>query len=60
MSSGESGDQALIVGVSVIRARGEYYLSPHFGRALFFAFVEVVGDKYRVLEVSTREYSFKA
>lgn len=51
MSSSESREQALIVGVPVIRTRGEYYLSPHFGRAPFFAFIEVKGDKYRVLEV---------
>jgi predicted Fe-Mo cluster-binding NifX family protein len=57
MSSGESGKQALIVGVPVIRARGEYYLSPHFGRAPFFAFIEVAGDKYRVLEVLENTHS---
>jgi predicted Fe-Mo cluster-binding NifX family protein len=43
MSIGESRNQALIVGVPVIGARGEYYLSPHFGRAPFYAFVEVMG-----------------
>jgi len=57
MSIGESRDQALIVGLPVIRARGEYYLSPHFGRAPFFAFVEVMGDKYRVLEVLENTHS---
>jgi len=57
MSSGESGEQALIVGVPVIRACGEYYLSPHFGRAPFFAFIEVMGDKYRVFEVLENTYS---
>jgi predicted Fe-Mo cluster-binding NifX family protein len=57
MSSGESRDQALIAGIPVVRARGEYYLSPHFGRAPFFAFVEVMGDKYRVLEVLENTHS---
>jgi len=57
MPSGESGRQSLIVGVPVIRARGEYYLSPHFGRAPFFAFIEVKGDEYRVLEVLENTYS---
>lgn len=51
MHTSSSSSQKLVVGVPVIRARDEYYLSPHFGRAPLFALVEVSGGEYRVLEV---------
>lgn len=41
----------MIVGIPVIRAGHTYLVSPHFGRAPNFAFVEVSGSDYRVVEV---------
>jgi len=52
-----SSSGSLIVGVPVVSVHGDYYVSPHFGRAPFIAFVEVTGDKYRVLEVVENPYA---
>jgi predicted Fe-Mo cluster-binding NifX family protein len=41
----------MILGLPIIRAGEKYNLSPHFGRAPYFALVEVDGNEYRVLEV---------
>lgn len=41
----------MIAALPVIKSGERYYLSPHFGRAPYFAFVEVDGGNYRVLEV---------
>jgi predicted Fe-Mo cluster-binding NifX family protein len=39
------------VAVPVVKAKGDYFLVPHFGRAPSFAIVEVEGGSYRVVEV---------
>jgi len=39
------------VTVPVVKAKGDYFLIPHFGRAPSFAIVEVEGGSYRVVEV---------
>lgn len=46
----------MIVAVPVLKIGESYYLSPHFGRAPYFAFVEVEGNRYRILEVVENPY----
>jgi predicted Fe-Mo cluster-binding NifX family protein len=47
----------MILGLPVLRVGDRYYLSPHFGRAPYFAIVEVSGSKLRVREVVENRYS---
>ena len=51
MSTSSSGNQQLIIGVPVVKIGNEYYISPHFGRAPYFAFIEVSGNSYKIREV---------
>jgi len=46
----------VIVGLPVLKVGDRYYLSPHFGRAPYFAIVEVSGSGYRVREVVENQY----
>ncbi len=41
----------MILGLPIIKVGEKYYLSPHFGRAPYFALVEINGHEYKVLEV---------
>jgi len=42
--------------VPVVKAGGDYFLVPHFGRAPSFAIVEVEGGSYSVVEVLENRY----
>jgi len=44
------------VAVPVVKAKGDYFLVPHFGRAPSIAIVEVEGSSYRVVEVFDNPY----
>jgi len=44
------------VAVPVVKAGGDYFLIPHFGRAPSFAIVEVEGSSYSVVEVLDNQY----
>ena len=44
------------VAVPVVKAGGDYFLVPHFGRAPSFAIVEVEGGSYSVVEVLENRY----
>ena len=44
------------VAVPVVRAKGDYLLVPHFGRAPSFAIVDVEGGSYSVVEVFDNPY----
>ncbi len=41
----------MILGLPIIKAGEKYYLSPHFGRAPYFALVEINDNEYKILEV---------
>ncbi|QOR94756.1 NifB/NifX family molybdenum-iron cluster-binding protein [Thermosphaera chiliense] len=51
MSSESSSIQPFMVAAPVVKVGSEYYLTPHFGRAPFFAIVQVAGNDYRILEI---------
>lgn len=44
------------VAVPVVKAGGDYFLVPHFGRAPSFAIVDVEGSSYSVVEVFDNRY----
>ncbi len=41
----------MIVAIPVVKAGDKYHLSPHFGRAPYFAIVEVRDGKYEIREI---------
>ena len=41
----------MIIAIPVVKAGDRYYLSPHFGRAPYFAIIEVENSRYRFREV---------
>jgi len=47
----------LIVGLPVLKVGDRYYLSPHFGRAPYFATVEVSSNGYGVRKVVENQYA---
>ncbi len=51
MLGSDLGNQALVVGAPVVSIHNEYYLSPHFGRAPLFAFIQISSNSYKILEV---------
>jgi len=51
MPSSDLSNQVLVVGAPVVNIHNEYYLSPHFGRAPLFAFIQISSNSYKILEV---------
>ncbi|WP_448578290.1 NifB/NifX family molybdenum-iron cluster-binding protein [Thermosphaera sp.] len=52
MSFETSSNQSFLIAAPVVKAGSDYCLSPHFGKAPFFAIVEVSRNNYRILEVA--------
>jgi len=47
----------MLVAIPVIKAGNEYFVSPHFGKALYFAIVEVSGKSYRLVDIVEDKYA---
>lgn len=47
----------MIAAIPVVKAGEKYYVSPHFGRAPFFALADVTGSEPRVIEVAENPYT---
>ncbi|MGC8606691.1 MAG: NifB/NifX family molybdenum-iron cluster-binding protein [Vulcanisaeta sp.] len=41
----------MIIVIPVVESNGKYYLSPHFGKAPKYAFIEVKGKEFNVVDV---------
>jgi predicted Fe-Mo cluster-binding NifX family protein len=57
LSRNRSRDQSITLGIPIVKVGDELYISPHFGRAPFFAIVEISGNNYRIVEVIQNPYT---
>ncbi len=46
----------MIIAIPVVKTTDRVLIYPHFGRTPYFAFVEVVNNKYRVLKIEENPY----